>query len=436
MDLAEFPLHFLATFPEVVGQRVLVALSGGPDSVALLHLLGHPDLGLELEAVHVHHGIRGEEADADAVFCEELCLKLTIPFHLHRISAGQPMPAGREGTWRELRYRALFNLREERTAAAVATGHHLDDVAEGVLVQLMRGGGPRALSGIATTSPNGLIRPLLRWTRHDILEYLGRLNADWREDSSNSDRQFLRNRVRHEVLPDLETWSPSLRRHLVHLAATLASDEAFLAEEVGARASWIDPWEPDGGVAMTVIRGLPCSLRTRWLHSQASRVGLDRVTRRQNELFEELIATGQPRAVTLGRRWRIRLANHQLWLEPPQPPQPFAFDLVVGETINLPLPGWHVRFGPRETPPVGLRWSYHPPPGVRLTIRTVRTGDRLEIDDARVRVSRILARAMPRHLRWAWPVFCEDDRIYWIPGVWQDPEASDREGPVVEVTRS
>ena len=120
MDLAEFPLHFLATFPDVVGQRVLVALSGGPDSVALLHLLGHPDLGLELEAVHVHHGIRGEEADADAVFCEELCLELTIPFHLHRISAGQPMPAGREGTWRELRYRALFNFREERTAAAVA----------------------------------------------------------------------------------------------------------------------------------------------------------------------------------------------------------------------------------------------------------------------------------------------------------------------------
>jgi len=82
MDLAEFPAHFLATFPEVVGERVLVALSGGPDSVALLHLLDHPDLELELEAVHVHHGTRGAEADGDAAFCEELCLKLNIPFHL------------------------------------------------------------------------------------------------------------------------------------------------------------------------------------------------------------------------------------------------------------------------------------------------------------------------------------------------------------------
>jgi tRNA(Ile)-lysidine synthase len=436
MDLTEFPVHFLATFPEVVGQRVLVALSGGPDSVALLHLLGHPDLELELEAVHVHHGTRGAEADGDAAFCEELCLKLNIPFHLHRISAGQPMPAGREGTWRELRYRALFELMEERTAAAVATGHHLDDVAEGMLVQLMRGAGPRALAGIATITSTGLIRPLLPWPRNLILSWLERRGTTWREDSSNLDLGHLRNKIRQEILPILEQTSPSLRHHLVHLAATLASDEAFLAEELAARASWIDPWEPDGGVAMTAIRGLPGALRARWLHSQASRVGIDRVTRRQTELFEELIATGQPRAVTLGRRWRIRLARHRLWLEPPQPPQSFTFDLVAGETIKLPLPGWCVRFGARESPPDGLRWSYHPPKGVYLKIRTARTSDRIEIDDTHVRVSRVLARAMPRHLRQAWPVLCEDDRIYWIPGVWQDPEASDRDGPVVEVTRS
>jgi len=193
MTLAEFPLHFLTTFPEVVGQRVLVALSGGPDSVALLHLLGHPDLDLELEAVHIHHGTRGAEADGDAAFCEELCRELGVPFHLRRIPPMASMPSGREGTWRRHRYQILLELKEERKAASVATGHHRDDVAEGVLVQLMRGGGPRALSGIATASPEGLIRPLLKWTRRDIIEYLGRIDADWREDSSNLDLQFLRN---------------------------------------------------------------------------------------------------------------------------------------------------------------------------------------------------------------------------------------------------
>jgi hypothetical protein len=115
---------------------------------------------------------------------------------------------------------------------------------------------------------------------------------------------------------------------------------------------------------------------------------------------------------------------------------PYAFNLVNGETIELPLPGWRVRYGLAGEPPDGVRWSYHPPPGVELEMRTARPEDRVEIDDANVRVNKILARAMPRHLRRAWPVFCEDDRIYWIPGVWQDPDASDRNGPVVEVTRS
>jgi len=436
MDLAEFPVHFLATFPEVVGQRVLVALSGGPDSVALLHLLGHPDLNLELEAVHVHHGSRDEEADGDAAFCAELCHGLAVPFHVRRIPPLTSMPAGREGTWRRHRYQILLELKTERDAAAVATGHQRDDVAEGVLMQLMRGAGPRALAGIATRTPTGLIRPLLPWTRSAILAWLEDRAMAWREDSSNFDLDLLRNKIRHEILPILEHTSPSLRHHLVHLAETLGADDAYLAAELAARASWIDPWEPDGGVEVTAIRDLPLALRTRWLHAQAGRIGLDRVTRRQTELFEELITTSQPRAVTLGRRWRIRLARHRLWLEPPQPPQPFAFDLVAGETIKLPLPGWWVRFGPEETPPPGLRWFYHPPSGVRLKIRTARAGDRIEIDDVRVRVSRTLARAMPRHLRRAWPVFCEDDRIYWIPGVWQDPEASDRDGPIVEVARS
>jgi tRNA(Ile)-lysidine synthase len=435
MALAEFPAHFATQFPGLIGGKILVALSGGPDSVALLHLLSHPDLELQLEAVHVHHGTRGEEADQDASFCKDLCHERNVPFHLWRISIEGSMPAGREGTWRQHRYKAFLELRQARGADAVATGHHKDDVAEGVLVQMLRGGGPRALAGIAAQTPSDVIRPLLPWAREELTTWLRAHGIRWREDSSNRDLNLLRNRVRHELLPALEAASPSLRRHLVHLAETLSSSEAHLAQELAEQAVWIDPWEPDGGVPPAKIRDLPPPLRTRWLHAQARSIGLQRVTRRQSALFEEMISTGSPRAVTLGERWRLRLARGRLWLEPPRDPPPFSFSIAPGETADLPLPGWRIRIRPDGEPTEGVRWSLGLSPGVRLEVRNAQVGDRVRIDGAGVRVSRLLARAMPRHLRGAWPVFCEDDRIYWIPGVWQDPGALCSEGPAVEVIR-
>ena len=435
MELADFPAHFASRFPSLIGGKILVALSGGPDSVALLHLLNDPDLDLQLEAVHVHHGTRGEEADQDASFCKDVCHEQNIPFHLRKISIKGSMPAGREGTWRQLRYEVFRDLCQACDADAVATGHHKDDVAEGVLVQMLLGGGPRALAGIAAQTASGVIRPLLPWTRQALVTWLREQGIRWREDSSNRDVNLLRNRVRHELLPALEAASPSLRQHLVHLAESLASTEAHLAHELAERAVWIDPWEPDGGVPMATVREFPPPLRTRWLHAQARTIGLERVTRRQSALFEELIGTGKPRAVTLGGRWRLRLARGQLWLEPPREPPPFSFSLAPGETVDLPLTGWCTRFRSDGEPTAGVRWSLVLPPGVRLEVRNAHNGDRVRIDDANVRVSRLLARAMPRHLRSSWPVFCEDDRIYWIPGVWQDPAASCSEGPAVEVIR-
>lgn len=435
MTLDGFPAHFATQFPDLIGRKILVALSGGPDSVALLHLLNQPDLELELEAVHVHHGTRGEEADQDASFCKDICHELAIPFHLRRISTGGNLPAGREGTWRQHRYQAFLELRRARGANAVATGHHRDDVAEGVLVQMLRGGGPRALAGIAAQTRSDVIRPLLPWTRDDIATWLQTQGIRWREDSSNRDLELLRNRVRHELLPVLEAASPALRRHLVHLAESLSSTEAYFSHELTRRALWIDPWEPDGGVPTPAVRELPPPLRLRWLHAQARSIGLERVTRRQSELFEEMIGAGRPRAVTLGDRWRLRLARGRLWLEPPRDPQLGGFSITPGETVDLPMPGWRVVFRSGGQPTEGVRWSFTFPPGPSIEVRNARDGDRVQRDETTIPVGRLLARAIPRHLRNAWPVFCEDDRIHWIPGVWQDPAASCSEGPVVEVIR-
>lgn len=435
MNSAAFVEHFRATFPGLVGQRVLVALSGGADSVALLHLLRADGLELELAAAHVHHGVRGAEADEDAAYCEGLCAGLGIPFHLLRLDPNAALDAGPEGTWRRLRYRALLDLKKGLACAAVATGHQRDDVAEGVLVQLLRGGGPRALAGIADATASGVIRPLLPWRRPEIHEWLASRGITWCEDSSNRDPQHLRNHVRHLLLPQLESASPGLRGHLTHLAETLAHDERAFARELAARALWIDPWEPEGGVPVQALCELPTALRRRWLHAQAARIGLDRVTRRQGELFENQLASGGPRAVTLGRRWRLRLARGRLWLEPPEPPKPFALDLLEGRCLELPLPGWEIRLVAAGERPEGLRWSFQPPPGARLLVRSAVADDLVQVGGDRVRVRSMLARAMPRHLRCAWPVCCEDGRILWIPGVWQNRDIATRGRHVVEVMR-
>jgi len=435
MLLADFARHFAATFPELVGQRVLAALSGGPDSVALLHLLHGADLALDLEAAHVHHGVRGEEADHDASFCEALCAELGFTFHLLQIDGRANLTSGREGTWRRLRYGALFGLKQAHDFDAIATGHHRDDVAEGVLVQLLRGGGPRALSGIEASTAEGIIRPLLPWSREEIRAWLDERGIAWRQDSSNSDLDLLRNRVRLDLLPGLESESPSIRKHLVHLARTLAADEKFIASELNERARWIDPWDPQGGIPVASIHAMPPPLRTRWLHAQTARIGLERVTRRQTALFGEMIEDGHPRAVTLGGRWRLRLARGHLWLEPPTVVAGFDNPITVGETLELPIPGWQVRMGSTTAPPPEVRWSWYSPAGARLRVRCVDSNDRIGIDRSGPRAAKILARRLPRHLRPIWPVFCEDDRIYWIPGVWQDPAVEDREGHVVEVMR-
>ncbi len=433
MTLAEFPAHFRRRFPQLPGRRVVVALSGGADSVALLHLLADPGLALELEAAHVHHGVRGAEADGDAAFCAELCLSLGVPFHLLRLEA-QPSPAeGREAAWRTARYRTLGELTDRLGAAAVATAHHRDDVAEGVLLQLLRGAGVRALAGIAEARA-GVIRPLLPWRRAELEAWLDERGIGWREDSSNHDPTHLRNRVRHAVLPELERISPRLREHLVRLAGALAADEAVLADLVAARTRLADPWDPNGGVPLTEVAALPTALRNRWLHATAAGAGVGRVSHRQLELFEGLLDAAEPRAVTLAGRWRLRLAGGSLWLEPPSPPSLRPFSLPPGEIRELSLPGWEVRLVAAAAADPGARFSLRRGDGP-ASLRSLRPGDVVGAVGRRRPLAPLLAKHLPLHLRRAWPLLVEDDTITWVPGVWRDPGAGSEGAQVLEVRR-
>jgi len=419
MSLEDFPRHFADRFPELVGGRLLVALSGGPDSVALLHLLTDPSLDLELEAAHVHHLARRAEADRDAEFCRALCERRAVPFHLIRL-APEPAPReGREAAWRRRRYRALLEVAAQRSADAVATAHHRDDVAEGVIMQLLRGAGPRAMAGIAASTDTGVIRPLLPWRRLEIVDWLQRRGIPWIEDSSNADLGHLRNRVRHVVLPELRRSSPRIDDHLVHLADALAADEALFAAELERAALWISPWVPDGGVPVGALRALARPLRSRWLHAQAARAGIGRVTRRQTALLHRLVEESSPRSLTLADRWRLLLARGRLWIEPPVAPPPYQHRLVEGGFTALSIPGWRVRLTLDGAPSPQTRWYWRTTPSSVLTVRSPQPGDSVVDADERLSVPRLIARVAPRHLRSAWPLLCENARIAWIPGVWQ-----------------
>lgn len=216
------------------GDGVVVGLSGGPDSVFLLYALHtlQPRMGFTLRAVHVHHGIRGAEADRDESFSEKLCAKLDIPFQAVHVAA--PTYAAQHGLSLEeaariLRYEALEAARQQlgqTRAAWIAVAHHLDDQAETVLHNLVRGAGLRGLAGMENRR-NHVIRPLLSIKREDILKWLKQYDIPYVTDSTNADPHYTRNRIRSTVLPELREINPEASAHIAHSAALLREADAY-----------------------------------------------------------------------------------------------------------------------------------------------------------------------------------------------------------------
>ena len=216
------------------GDGVVVGLSGGPDSVFLLYALHtlQARMGFTLWAVHVHHGIRGAEADRDEAFSEKLCAKLDIPFQAVHVAA--PAYAAQHGLSLEeaariLRYEALEAARQQlgqTRAAWIAVAHHLDDQAETVLHNLVRGAGLRGLAGMENRR-NHVIRPLLSIKREDILKWLKQNDIPYVTDSTNADPHYTRNRIRSTVLPELREINPEASAHIAHSAALLREADAY-----------------------------------------------------------------------------------------------------------------------------------------------------------------------------------------------------------------
>lgn len=209
------------------GDRVIAAVSGGPDSVCLADFLARvaKRRRLALRLAHFDHGLR-RSAAADARLVEKLGRELGVAVHVERLAvraAAKSRRGGLEDAGRSLRYAALARLAQRTRSNKVATGHQLDDQAETVLLHLLRGTKPRGLAGVAPKRPLAarvqVVRPLLCLTRAEVLEYLRYRGLKWREDPTNRSREFLRNWVRLDLLPMIERKAPGVKERLSLLAA-------------------------------------------------------------------------------------------------------------------------------------------------------------------------------------------------------------------------
>ncbi len=195
----------------VQGKKVLVALSGGSDSVALLRLL--LSLGYSCEAAHCNFQLRGDESERDEQFVRSLCRQLTVPLHTVRFDTlhyAEEQSLSIEMAARELRYSWFGALLEKEELQAVAVAHHRDDSLETMLINLIRGTGIDGLTGIAPRNGH-VVRPLLCLSHQEILDYLQEINQTYVTDSSNQEDHFVRNKIRLHLLPMMEQINPSVR---------------------------------------------------------------------------------------------------------------------------------------------------------------------------------------------------------------------------------
>lgn len=422
--------------------RLAVGLSGGADSVALLRALAArtSELGLVLHAAHLHHGLRGAEADSDLEFCRTLADELDLPFHEARVETaaeacaqpanGKPAETLEEAA-RRLRYSWFRELMSKIPVDAIVTAHTLDDQAETVLAKFLRGAWTEGLGGIspALQFPEGLIlRPLLSTTRPEIETYLNTISQPWREDSTNRHLTFTRNRIRHELLPLLEGWNPNLRRHLSQMAALASDEEVWWQAEVAHHAAdLILPGKPvrgggraaAGGLAIDTGRlaALYPALQRRLLRYAAERLGVA-PDFPATEALRTMALTGRAGQKCQIEGLQAERTPRELRLEPGPPASSSetatAYDIPVPGELDAPAFGIRVRI---ETVKAAIDTL---PIGRTARLRNWAPGDRVRLrhSGAPRKVKEILERLrVTGSERASWPVLELAGSILWMRGV-------------------
>ncbi len=396
------------------GARVLCGLSGGADSVALTLCLR--ELGYDVCACHLHHGLRGADADADAAFCAQLCTQQNIACIVERCDAlAEAKRTGQsfETAARTLRYDFFERCARTLHADFIATAHNADDNLETMLFHLIRGTGPAGLAGIPPVREN-IVRPLIAVQRREIEDYLRARGQQWRTDATNLDDGCTRNRIRHHVIPALRDIEPRAAVHAAHTAALLRQDNACLE----AQADGCD-------TRIETLRTLPMAVRARAVRRllKAADTPMGEVTAAHIEQVCALTEKASGTVSLPGHRIAVRRGAALCVEHAPSQPQEIEIDWETpvrfgAYTLQIvrKISDIHSSFKQYPICYATIRKS-------KLTVRTWRPSDRMTLPGARgARTLKRLyrERGIAPPVRDTLPVLCADDVIVAAAGIGTD----------------
>lgn len=399
------------------GRSVLLAVSGGADSTALLVGTAHvaPSLRLRVEVATLDHGLR-PESDAEVRAVARLAAERGLPCHVRRLDVRPG--AALEARARDARYAMLETLRLERGLDAVATAHTASDQAETLLMRLARGTSLKGASGIHASRP-GLVRPLLERTRDEVVAFLEEAGVAWSTDPMNTDPAFFRARIRDDALPALSRAAGfRVEPRLAAFSRHAAEDDALLSRM--ADDAWTRLWLSDGTLDAPGVRALEVPLRRRVLVRLLGTHGLqaDDAT-----LLRVLDAVERGGGATLGGGYVLRASSGQVRClrDRPRPPVPATLSPEgEGARCELEETGWRLSVEPG--PPPGGVWGLALAAGTRwpLTVRSRQPGDRVRTARGQRKLQDVFVDLrVPAESRDTWPVVVDaEGEVLWLPGLW------------------
>lgn len=410
--------------------RLLVAFSGGCDSVTLLYLLRFrlPDLEIDVSAAHLDHAMRDSSA-GDAAWVRGLCAAWEVTLRSERLRT----PPRAEQDARRARYAFLRRVADEQDAPFIATAHHADDQAETVLFRAVRGTGLKGLAGMASLS-EGLIRPLLPFWRREVEAYARARGLSWRTDPTNEGLEPVRNRLRHEVLPLIERRvAPGARRNLVSLASLAAEAEEALERIAREAETDLVRWHEDGpSLARDRLPVYDSAIASRVLRNLLRHFGvvLGRTGTRRALQFITHAHSGRQMPLSAGLRIDIEFDRaHFRTSGEPEPDEPQVIEgpgESGGGRIRIGGVGYGLRYGsvdPGEAVADDRdEWTFLGNPAslaFPLRVRGWRDGDRLRTSRGPRSVKRIfLEHRVPRERRKQLPLLVDaTEEVLWVGGL-------------------